>query len=138
MNPWHCRTCCERNGQRYRYPPGPDAYCEDCGQPLTTNERGIEVLRGFLAFFEQRGLPLTPPLANEASSPELPGTLTTEEVAQLLHTTPKAIYAKAARGQLPGAFRVGRSLRFRRNQLLSFISKGVRRHRGERHDDSAD
>ncbi|WP_239014143.1 helix-turn-helix domain-containing protein [Archangium violaceum] len=49
---------------------------------------------------------------------------TAEEVARLLGCSPKAVYAKVSRGQLPGAFRVGRSLRFRGSELLPFILEG--------------
>ena len=49
---------------------------------------------------------------------------TAEEVARLLGCSPKAVYAKASRGQLPGVFRVGRSLRFRGSELLPFILEG--------------
>lgn len=49
---------------------------------------------------------------------------TAEEVARLLGCSPKAVYAKVSRGQLPGAFRVGRSLRFRGRELLPFILEG--------------
>jgi excisionase family DNA binding protein len=50
--------------------------------------------------------------------------LTVPQVAVLLGMTPKAIYHRAERGQLPGALHVGRSLRFRRSDLLRFISEG--------------
>lgn len=49
---------------------------------------------------------------------------TAEEVGHLLGCSPKAVYAKASRGQLPGVFRVGRSLRFRGRELLPFILEG--------------
>ena len=49
---------------------------------------------------------------------------TAEEVARLLGCSPKAVYAKVSRGQLPGAFRLGRSLRFRGSELLPFILEG--------------
>jgi excisionase family DNA binding protein len=49
---------------------------------------------------------------------------TAEEVARLLGCSPKAVYAKVSRGQLPGAFRLGRSLRFRGSELLAFILEG--------------
>jgi excisionase family DNA binding protein len=49
---------------------------------------------------------------------------TAEEVARLLRCSPKAVYAKVSRGQLPGAFRLGRSLRFRGSELLPFILEG--------------
>jgi excisionase family DNA binding protein len=49
---------------------------------------------------------------------------TVEEVGRLLGCSPKAVYARVSRGQLPGAFRVGRSLRFRGSELLPFILEG--------------
>jgi excisionase family DNA binding protein len=49
---------------------------------------------------------------------------TAEEVARLLGCSTKAVYARVSRGQLPGAFRVGRSLRFRGSELLPFILEG--------------
>jgi predicted DNA-binding transcriptional regulator AlpA len=50
--------------------------------------------------------------------------LTVRLVAQLLGMSEKAIYHRAGRGQLPGMFRVGRSLRFRRSDLLRSLSEG--------------
>jgi excisionase family DNA binding protein len=50
--------------------------------------------------------------------------LTVRQVARLLGMTPKAVYHRAERGQLPGMFYVGRSLRFRRADLLRFIGEG--------------
>ena len=50
--------------------------------------------------------------------------LTVPQVAELLGMTPKAVYHRAERGQLPGALHVGRSLRFRRSDLLRFIGEG--------------
>lgn len=124
---WQCRTCSERQGQPYRYPPHPDAYCLGCGQALTTRERGVETLRGLLAYLERTGLTLpgAAPPAREATSAEVDATtLSATEVARLLGTTRKGVYAKVARGQLPGAFRVGRTLRFRRTHLLGFLAGG--------------
>jgi len=126
MSDWSCRACSAKATRPYRYPPGPDAYCGSCGQSLTTQERGVETLRGLLAYLERNGLSL--PEAHDAP-PSPPGTpsapfLTVEEVASLLRTTPKGVYARAARGQLPGAVHVGRALRFRRSELLSFLSEG--------------
>jgi excisionase family DNA binding protein len=56
-----------------------------------------------------------------ASGDRLPLLLSVETAAELLHTTPKAIYAMVERGQLPGAVRVGRRLLFRRDDLLDSI-----------------
>ena len=50
--------------------------------------------------------------------------LTVAQVAAMLGMTAKAVYHRADRGQLPGKFYVGRSLRFRRTDLLRFISEG--------------
>jgi len=57
--------------------------------------------------------PRPPPLA-----------LTVRQVADMLGMSPKAVYHRAERGQLPGKFYVGRSLRFRRADLLRFVSEG--------------
>jgi excisionase family DNA binding protein len=56
-----------------------------------------------------------------ASREDLPLLLPVETAAEVLHTTPKAIYAMAERGQLPGAVRVGRRLLIRRDELLDSI-----------------
>jgi len=46
---------------------------------------------------------------------------TVNEVADLLRTTSKAIYAMAERRQLPGTVRIGRRLLFRREELLEWL-----------------
>ena len=62
------------------------------------------------------------PISTVAVSREdLPLLLPVETAAELLHTSPKAIYAMAERGQLPGAVRVGRRLLIRRDELLDSI-----------------
>jgi excisionase family DNA binding protein len=60
--------------------------------------------------------------------------LTVPEVGKLLRTTPKAIYAMAERGRLPGIVRIGSRLLFRREDLLDWLRqesapslKGVKR-----------
>ena len=50
----------------------------------------------------------------KAPSPEI---LTVKEAAELLRTTPAAIYAAVERGQLPGIVRLGRRLLFRAADL---------------------
>jgi len=67
----------------------------------------------------------TPPCAN--SLPEL---LTPDEVAVWLRTSKKAVYAKAERGGLPGAIRVGRRLYFLRAELLGLVEQGRVPHLG--------
>jgi excisionase family DNA binding protein len=59
----------------------------------------------------------TAPMSRE----DLPLLLPVETAAEVLHTSPKAIYAMAERGQLPGAVRVGRRLLIRRDELLDSI-----------------
>ena len=67
--------------------------------------------------------PLTP--SHDPVVP-LPGQLllTVPQVARLLGMSAKAIYHRAERGQLPGVVRVGRSLRFRRAELVGSLSEG--------------
>ncbi len=52
-----------------------------------------------------------------------PVLLTPAEVADLLRTTRKAVYAMTERGQLPGATRIGRRLLFRRDTLLDWLDQ---------------
>lgn len=70
-------------------------------------------------------VPASPPRTTSDGEPPLDKAIyTAEEVARLLGCSPKAVYARVSRGQLPGAFRVGRSLRFRGSELLPFILEG--------------
>ncbi len=52
------------------------------------------------------------------STPEL---LTVQEVATLLRTSTKAVYAMIERGQLPGLRRIGRRVLIRRPELLHWL-----------------
>ncbi len=54
---------------------------------------------------------------------DLPILMKPEEVAGLLRTTRRAIYAMAERGQLPGLTRIGRRLLFRRDNVLEWLSE---------------
>lgn len=60
----------------------------------------------------------------------LPVLLTPNEVAAWLKTTVQAVYAKAERGTLPGATRVGRRLYFLRAELLGLVEQGRVPHLG--------
>ena len=60
--------------------------------------------------------------AAERHAPQI--ALTVKQVAAMFGMTPKAVYHRADRGQLPGRFYVGKSLRFRRADLLRFIAEG--------------
>ncbi len=46
---------------------------------------------------------------------------TADEVAALLRTTRKAVYAMVERGQLPGVTRIGRRVLFRSDVLLDWL-----------------
>jgi excisionase family DNA binding protein len=54
---------------------------------------------------------------------ETPVLLTADETAAVLRTSRKAVYAMAARTQLPGVTRIGRRLLVRRDDLLSWLSE---------------
>jgi excisionase family DNA binding protein len=54
---------------------------------------------------------------------DLPYFLTAREVATLLRTTLKAVYADVARNRLPGVVRHGRRLLFRRDVLLGYLGE---------------
>jgi excisionase family DNA binding protein len=58
-----------------------------------------------------------------AKPPDLPYFLTAKETAELLRTTREAVYAMAARGQLPGIVRIGRRLLIRRADLLEWLEQ---------------
>lgn len=47
--------------------------------------------------------------------------LTVAEVAALMRTTPKAVYLKVDRGQLPGVVREGRRLLFVASEVRKYL-----------------
>jgi excisionase family DNA binding protein len=49
--------------------------------------------------------------------------LTPPEMAELLRTTPAAIYVMKARGQLPGVVKVGRRVLFHRQTVLDWLDR---------------
>jgi excisionase family DNA binding protein len=51
--------------------------------------------------------------------------LTVGECADLLRTTPKAIYTLVERGQLAGVVRLGRRLLFNREKLITALARGA-------------
>jgi excisionase family DNA binding protein len=57
------------------------------------------------------------------ASEEWPSLLTVSEVAVVLRTSRKAVYAMAERAQLPGVTRIGRRLLVRRDDLLSWLDE---------------
>ena len=54
----------------------------------------------------------------------MPALMTAHDVAAWLKTTISAVYAKAERGTLPGAVRLGRRLYFIRAELLAYVEQG--------------
>jgi excisionase family DNA binding protein len=52
-----------------------------------------------------------------------PPLLTASEVAAVLRTSRKAVYAMVERAQLPGVTRIGRRLLVRRDELLSWLDE---------------
>ncbi len=54
---------------------------------------------------------------------EFPFLLTADDVAKLLRASRDAVYARVARGSLPGVTHVGRSLFFYRDDLLRWLDE---------------
>jgi excisionase family DNA binding protein len=52
-----------------------------------------------------------------------PSLLLVSEVATLLRTSPKAVYAMIERGLLPGVVRIGRRVLIRRDDLLHWLGQ---------------
>ena len=69
-------------------------------------------------------------------APALPELLTADEVAAWLKTSVAAVYAKAERGNLPGATHLGRRLYFLRAELVAFVQQGRVPHLGETSGDT--
>jgi excisionase family DNA binding protein len=59
---------------------------------------------------------------NHATTTQLDGFLTTEDVLGYLKTTPRTIYRLIRTGELP-AVRVGRQWRFRRSDLDAWVDR---------------
>ncbi len=64
------------------------------------------------------------PAAGTLPPPPAQLALTVRQVADMLGMSAKAVYHRAERGQLPGKFYVGRSLRFRRVDLMRLVAEG--------------
>ena len=62
-------------------------------------------------------------MVSPASAVPEPLLLTTDEVAAILRTSRKAVYAMAERAQIPGVTRIGRRLLIRRDDLLSWLDE---------------
>ena len=53
----------------------------------------------------------------------LPVLMTSDEVAESLRTTRKAVYAMVERGQIPGVVRLGRRILFREEALVDWLGQ---------------
>ena len=51
----------------------------------------------------------------------LPFLLCADEVASLLRVTRKAVYCMVDRGEIPGVTKIGRRIRFHRDDLLAWL-----------------
>ncbi len=69
------------------------------------------------------GSPLDTRNPSQVGSDGWPPLLTASEVAAVLRTSRKAVYAMAERAQLPGITRIGRRLLVRRDDLLSWLDE---------------
>ena len=74
-------------------------------------------------FVESGTSPPDPRVARLLPGGKPPPFLTVGEVATLLRTSRKAIYAMVERGQVPGVIRVGRRLLFRRDVLVDWLDQ---------------
>ena len=63
------------------------------------------------------------PRVERRRQPTLPILLTTDEAADLLRTTRRAIYAMVERGQLPGVVRVRRRVLLKSDALLHWLEQ---------------
>lgn len=61
-----------------------------------------------------------------------PPILTAQELAAFLRVDRKTVYEAAARGDIPGAVRLGRVLRFSRAAVLAWARDGLRPPRASR------
>ena len=95
-----------RDGRRIRTPRGVDCY--------RIHQRATNGSHTTTCFKTRHAEALVITTAN----PEL---LTVDEVASLLRTSRKAVYAMVERRQLPGVRRVGRRVLVRRVELLDWL-----------------
>ena len=69
-------------------------------------------------------LPTTSTLASLAHPGSLPAILKAEEVAALLRVNRKTLYEAVQRDEIPGVIRVGRCVRFSRDEVLGWLGQG--------------
>jgi excisionase family DNA binding protein len=70
---------------------------------------------------EDMDAPTDPSFPLDAACPSV---LTVDEVAGLLRVNRKTVYELIGRGEIPGARRLGRALRFSRDAVLDWLRQG--------------
>jgi excisionase family DNA binding protein len=68
--------------------------------------------------------PADPPAASTESPQSLPSVLTVDELAALLRLNRKTVYDALARGEIPGARRIGGSYRILREAVIAWLGSG--------------
>ena len=111
---WLCPSCSGTSGIPPRYPPSPSAICSGCGRLLGALER-IAAAAAKIAEQCSDSTPEEPPAEELLNVPR---------TAQLLGISPGAVYGRVDRGTLRPV-RAGRSLRFRRGDLLGSGAKAA-------------
>ncbi|MBK8231986.1 MAG: helix-turn-helix domain-containing protein [Candidatus Eisenbacteria bacterium] len=84
---------------------------------------GLRIIRGNQVPHDADSAPQACSCGSRESLANLPPLLAVPELARLLRTSRKAIYAMVERGQLPGAVRIGRRLLFDRDDLLDWLHR---------------
>lgn len=65
-----------------------------------------------------------PPAPELDDAPHLPDVLTVQEVAALLRVNRKTVYRAIERRELPGARRIGSTIRVSRDAVLRWLAEG--------------
>jgi predicted DNA-binding transcriptional regulator AlpA len=121
---WFCEPCARIEGRHYLHPHDPDIVCAKCGAAISREERELLLRRQVLELERQLRSTLDLNDLLHRKLPEPKATYMPSEVATLIGGTLKSVYARHARGQLPGGFKIGRSLRFRGPELLRWLTEG--------------
>lgn len=64
-----------------------------------------------------------PPQVQPGPPDELPAVLTVDELASLLRLNRKTVYESIQKGEIPGARRLGRTIRISRDAVLVWLSQ---------------
>ena len=96
-------------------------------------EKSVERTEPYITSIRQRHVPKDRQVEIAANSREEdvrtrnavdlpPPLLTVQDLASLLTTSSSGVYSRVARGQIPGALRIGRSLRFDPRVIAKWLS----------------